>query len=123
MAEPTATSAGISLTVISIGVLGPLAGPYAVIAFASLAGALWPLQASETETLRSGAGLLIRCTLTAIILTAFIASLLERVFDFPARESLAPVALVIGALGNGWRPVFGSIGAALQAFIGKKGSE
>jgi len=122
MAEPS-TSAGFSLTVLSIALLGPLAGPYALIAFASLAGAMWPLSASTTETKLSGAWLLLRCTLTAIVLTAFLAGLIERQWGFPVNESLAPVALIIGALGNGWRPVFDAVGSAAGLLIGRFAGE
>lgn len=119
MAEPTATSAGVSLTVLSVALLGPTLGPYALIAFAALAGALWPLSASNTGTRLSGAWLLLRCTLTAILLTVFLASIIERLWGMPVNESLAPVALMIGAMGNGWRPVFGSLGDSLRALIGR----
>ena len=121
MSEPTAS--GISLTVIAVALLGPLAGPYALIAFASLAGALWPLSASATQTRADGAWLLLRCTLTAILLTVFIAQWLDKFLAIPASEALAPVALIIGAMGNGWRPVFGAIGAAISALIGKAGGQ
>lgn len=121
MAEPS-TSAGVSLTVIFVAFLGPMAGPYALIAFASLAGALWPLSASTTSTRIDGAWLLLRCTLMAIVLTVFLASWLERVWSIPASEALAPVALIIGALGNGWRPVFESLGELIRALIGKSGA-
>lgn len=119
--EPASTTAGVSLTVLAVALLGPLAGPYALIAFASLAGALWPLSASETTTRVAGAWLLFRCTLTALLLTVFLANIIQRTWGFPVGESLAPVALMIGALGNGWRPVFSALGAALGALIGKVG--
>lgn len=122
MAEPT-TTGGISLTVIFIATLGPLLGPYALIAFAALAGALWPLSAQTTATRAEGAWLLLRCTLTAIILTVFLSTLLYRLWGVPVNEALAPVSLLIGALGNGWRPVFDSIGAALGAAVGKIGGQ
>lgn len=96
-----------------------MAGPYALIVFASLAGALWPLSAAQTATRMAGAWLLLRCTLTAIVLTVFLASLVERSWGMPVNESLAPVALLIGALGNGWRPVFDALGLALQALLGR----
>lgn len=118
MAEPS-TSAGVSLTVLSVALLGPMAGPYALIAFASLAGAMWPLSASSTGTRMAGAWLLLRCTLTAILLTVFLANIIERRWGLPVSESLAPVALAIGALGNGWRPVFGALGEALRVIIGR----
>ena len=120
MADPTAAS-GISLTVIAVALLGPLAGPYALIVFSALAGALWPLSASATQTRIDGAWLLLRCTLTAILLTVFIAQGLDKFWEIPATEALAPVALIIGAMGNGWRPVFAAIGAAISAVIGKAG--
>ena len=121
MTEPT--SSGISLTVIFIALLGPLAGPYALIVFSALAGALWPLSAIPTPTRSDGAWLLFRCTVTAVLFTVFIAQALERFLQIPASEALAPVALIIGAMGNGWRPVFDAVGAALGALIGKLGSK
>ncbi len=121
MAEPTATSVGVSLTVISVTVLGPLIGPYALIAFAALAGALWPLSVAPTATRIDGAWLLLRCTLTAVLLTVFLASIIERLWGMPINESLAPVALMIGAMGNGWRPVFGSVADVLRSLLGRLG--
>lgn len=122
MAEPT-TSSAFGLTAVSVALLGPLAGPYALIAFAALSGAMWPLSAAETHTKLSGAWLLVRCTLTALLLTAFFAGLVERWAGVAPVESLAPVAFAIGALGNGWRPVFDAVGAALQALLGRAGSK
>lgn len=120
MAEPT-TSTGLGLTFISISLLGPLAGPYALIVFAALGGATWPLLADKTAGRSAGAWLLFRCTLTAVLLTVFIAQCLERLWSVPLNDSLAPVALLIGALGNGWQPVFGAAGAALSALISRLG--
>lgn len=122
MAEPS-TSAGVSLTVIFVALLGPMAGPYALIAFAALAGAMWPLSASATATRMDGAWLLLRCTLMAVVLTVFLSSGIERLWAIPANEALAPVALIIGALGNGWRPVFESLGEVINALIGRAGGK
>jgi hypothetical protein len=121
MAEPTSTTTAFGLTAVSVALLGPLAGPYALIAFAALSGAMWPLSAATTSTKMAGAWLLLRCTLTALILTAFLSGLLEQLFGIHAVESLAPVAFCIGALGNGWRPVFDALGAAITALVGRKG--
>lgn len=118
MPEPTSTS-GLSLAIVSIALFGPLAGPYALIVFASLAGALWPLSAATTLTRTAGAWLLMRCTLTAVALTVALSTFLQVHWQIPVGESLAPVAFVVGALGNGWRPVFDSLGVALQAIIGR----
>lgn len=122
MAEPTASTA-FGLTAISVALLGPMAGPYALIAFAALSGAMWPLSAAETTTKLSGAWLLLRCTVTALLLTAFLAGLLERWVGLQPVESLAPVAFAIGALGNGWRPVFDAVGSALSALLGRVGAK
>lgn len=122
MAEPS-TSAGVSLTVIFVALLGPMAGPYALIAFAALAGAMWPLSASTTATRLAGAWLLLRCTLMAIALTVFLASSIERLWGIPANEALAPIALIIGALGNGWRPVFEAMGEVIKALVERYGSK
>ena len=124
MAEPTSTSAtAFGLTALSVSLLGPLAGPYALIAFAALSGAMWPLSAAETTTKLAGAWLLLRCTLTALLLTAFLSGMLERWIGVQPVESLAPVAFAIGALGNGWRPVFDAVGAALSALLGRAGGK
>ena len=121
MAEPTATSASISLTMLSVALLGPLAGPYALIAFSALAGALWPLFADETASGRVGAWLLLRCMLTAIVLTTFIAGVAQTIWGIPETEMLAPVAFLISALGNGWRSVLEAFGAAVAALLGRFG--
>ncbi|WP_440105443.1 hypothetical protein [Acidovorax sp. BL-A-41-H1] len=120
MPEPTSTS-GISLAAVSIALLGPMAGPYALIVFAALAGALWPLSAADTMTRSAGAWLLLRCTLTAVVLTSALSLWLQKQWQIPANEALAPVAFAIGALGNGWRPVFEAAGAALQAVVSRAG--
>lgn len=120
MPEPTSTS-GISLAAVSIALLGPMAGPYALIVFAALAGALWPLSAADTMTRSAGAWLLLRCTLTAVVLTSALSLVLQNQWQIPANETLAPVAFAIGALGNGWRPVFEAVGSALQAALARAG--
>jgi len=120
MPEPTSTS-GISLAAVSIALLGPMAGPYALIVFAALAGALWPLSAADTMTRSAGAWLLLRCTLTAVVLTSALSLVLQNQWQIPANEALAPVAFAIGALGNGWRPVFEAVGSALQAVLARAG--
>lgn len=128
MAEPTATTAAsVSLTVIFVSLLGPLAGPYILIGLAALSGALWPLSAARTATKAQGAALLLRCTLTAIVLTSLLAGFAEKLWGIPVNEGLAPVALLIGAMGNGWRPLFanlsGRVGALVAGQGGKGGAE
>jgi hypothetical protein len=107
------------LATLAVALLGPFAGPYTLIVFCALAGALWPLSAAVTLTRAAGGWLLLRCTLTAVVLTSAISALLQKQWGIPLSEALAPVAFAIGALGNGWRPVFEAVGAALQAVLSR----
>ena len=122
MAEPS-TSAGVSLTFLAVALLGPMAGPYAVIVFSALAGSMWPLSSSQTLSRVAGASMVFRCTVTAVVLTGLLAALLEKAFGVRAVEWFGPVALLIGAMGNGWRPVFTAVGDALRTAIGKTGDK
>lgn len=120
MAEPTSTAAGgISLAALSVALLGPLAGPYALIVFAALAGALWPLSSAEPMTRKVGAWLLLRCTLTSVALTGALSGIVQAQWGVQALDAFAPVSFLIGALGNGWRPVFESVGKALGEAFGR----
>lgn len=114
MAEPASTS-GVSITVFLITLLGPFAGPYAVIVMASLLGAMWPLSVMPNMTRRSGALFLIRIVSTAVILTSAAAWYLETAYGLPAVHGMAVVAFFIGALGNGWAPVFSALRGGLTA--------
>ncbi len=122
MPEPTSTSAGLSLAAVAIALLGPMAGPYALIVATAMSGALWPLSVANTASRAAGAWLLLRCTLTAVALTSALAKLAEQQWQIPAIEFFAPVAFFIGAMGNGWRPVFDALALALQALSGRVGT-
>lgn len=123
MAEPASTS-GVTITVFLITLLGPFAGPYAVIVMASLLGAMWPLSVMPEMTRRSGALFLLRIVSTAVVLTTSAAWYLEQSYGFPAVHGMAVVAFFIGALGNGWAPVFsalrGGLTAAARGLAGSK---
>ena len=122
MAEPTVTTAsGISLTVLFVAILGPLAGPYVLIALSAVAGAMWPLSAARTESRLAGVWLLLRCTATALVLTSVLAGIVEKTWGLPVSEGLAPVALLIGAMGDGWRPVFASLASMFQGWVRQGG--
>ena len=123
MAEPTSTAGGVGLAALAIALLGPMAGPYALIVFAGLAGAMLPLSGSVTPTRLSGAWLLLRCTLTAVVFTGILATLIEQRWDVPRMELLAPVAFIVGAIGDGWRTVFAALGAALGAAIQRRAAD
>ena len=123
MAEPLSTTTGLSLTTLAIAILGPMAGPYSTILFAALAGSLWPLSSVDGLTRVAGAWLVLRCVLTAIVLTSTGAAVASSFYGVPPLELLSPVAFFLGALGNGWRPVFAAISGALAFAAGKIGGK
>ena len=109
MPEPATTSvtaASVSATVLFVSILGPQAGPWALIVVASIGGGLWPLSSAQTQSAREAIMLLLRCALLAIFATGGIARYLENTYDLPVSDGLALVALAIGAMGNGWRAFF-----------------
>lgn len=84
--------------------LASVIGPYAVIVVASLAGASWALSEETSTTTRGAVLFLLRCTLTAAVLTAGVTSVLEHYLFTPgqSRWLFAPIAFGIGWIGNDW---------------------
>ena len=122
MAEPTSSAVGISIAALAIALVGPLAGPYAVIVFSALAGSLWPLSTVETSTRAAGAWLVVRCTMTSVFMTGGAASYLHSAYGIQVTESIAPVAFILSALGNGWRTVIDSVSGILTSIAKRFGS-
>lgn len=119
MAEPSTST--LSIAALAIALLGPAAGPYALIVFASLAGALWPLSTMPTVTRLQGAAFLIRVVAASVVLTGSASYWVEATYQVPAVQSFAVVAFVIGAMGNGWRPMLAGLRNALINFITRFG--
>ena len=118
MATDPGSLSQISLTTIAIACLGPLAGPYAVIVFSALGGSLWPVLAATTNGSKVAGGvLLLRCLVTSVFLTGIIATCLARYYDLRTYELLSPVSFLIAAMGNGWKPVFDTLGSGLAGFF------
>jgi hypothetical protein len=117
MTEPTLPAA-VGIVAIGVALLGPMAGPYAVIVLAALAGALWALAQAPTATRAAGAMLLLRLVLTAVVMTSGVAWLLESQYDWPAHQMLAPVAFLIGMGGDRWRYVVDVIVKSVGRRIG-----
>lgn len=116
MNEPTTTSAGI--TALAVAILGPLAGEYAAIVFAALAGGFWPLSGSkDAMTTKQGAMFLLRIVLTASVLTGLLAWYIEKEFGIAARNVLAPVAFLIGMIGDGWRDIVRRVWGVIESRI------
>ena len=115
--EPT--SAGtIGITALFVALLGPFAGEYAVIVFAALAGAMWPLlRTKDTSSRRDGGWFLLKIVFTSVALTGGITYWIETNYGFPARFGAPVVAFAIGALGNGLDPVLQALGDGLSAMV------
>ena len=118
MAEPIqSTVAGVSLITLAVAVFGPQAGPYIVIVLGALGGGLWALSSATLETRMQGAWLMLRCLVTAIVLTAMIAGLLGPWLGIATLETYAAVAFCIGALGNKWIEIIDSIKTRMSNVI------
>lgn len=116
MPEPTSTSAGNGLAALAIAIAGPMAGPYALIVFAALAGALWPLSEDAAGTRRAGAWLMLRVVAMAVVFASLVAHLVQKYAGIDPDLALAPIAFAFGALGNGWRPVLAVFAGAVRAW-------
>ena len=118
MTEPTQTAvAGVSLVTLAVAFFGPQAGPYIVIILGSIGGGLWALSSAVLSSRMAGAWLMLRCVVTAVVLTALIAGWLGPVFGLPVTEAYAVVAFSIGALGNRWQDIIDSIKTRIQGVI------
>jgi len=111
----------VSLITLAVAVFGPQAGPYVVIVLGSIGGGLWALSSTKLDTRRQGAWLMLRCVVTAVVLTSLIAGVVGPWFGLPVTEVYAVVSFVIGMLGNRWQDVIESIKNRLQALISTAG--
>ena len=121
MSEPaSASSAGI--LALAVAICGPLAGEYAVIVLASLAGSLWALSARSAPGAAASALMLLRLVLTAVVLTGSATWWIEQRYGLPAHRIMAPVAFGIGAIGDRWRDAIRALWAnAAGRFSGSGG--
>jgi hypothetical protein len=103
MTEPTLPTAGVGIVTVAVALLGPMAGPYAVIVLSALAGALWALSAQATPNRIAGGLLVARLVLTAVVLAGGVAWIIDSQYHWPAHQTLAPVAFAIGMGGDRWR--------------------
>ena len=126
----------VSLITLAVAVFGPQAGPYVVIVLGSIGGGLWALsgtalvppieiapEAANRWRRRQGLWLMLRCVLTAIVLTSLIAGMVGPWFGMAVTEAYAFVAFGIGAMGNRWQDVIESVKNRLQALISTAGGK
>lgn len=106
MAEPTSTTATtVGLYSLFITLFGVAAGEYALIIFASLAGGIWAVGSIKTIDRKAAGRLLLKIVAMAIVLTGCAANFVEWKWGWPMKQALAPVAFIIGFLGNRWHPL------------------
>lgn len=113
MAEPT-TSTGAGLTAALIALLGPLAGEYAAILFASLAGAMWAMARRPASTRMDAALFLARVVGAAFVFASLLAWAATSMFGVPATHALAVAAFFVGAVGDRWQGVIGDLLARVR---------
>lgn len=118
MSEPSSVAQA-GLVAIAIALFGPLAGQYAVIVLAALAGALWALSEAKTRGVGS-AMLLVRLILTALVLAGAPTWWLEMHYDLPAHQILAPVAFLIAAVGDRWRSAISTLWSRAISSVDKE---
>ena len=124
MTEPVSPFvSGVSLITLAVALVGPQAGPYVVIVLGSIGGGLWALSSTALETRLAGAWLMLRCVVTAIVLTALISGIVGPWFGITVTEAYAVVAFIIGAMGNKWVEVIDTIKARLQSLISSSGGK
>lgn len=113
----------VSLMTLAVAVFGPQTGPYVVIVLGAIGGGMWALSNTTLETRRQGLWLMLKCVLTAVVLTAVIAGIVGPWFKIPVTEAYAIVSFSIGAIGDGWKDVFESVKSRLQALISNAGGK
>lgn len=116
--EAASENRGMSLLALFVTLAGSAAGPYLLIVAAALAGAMWPLSSMKVTSRLEGAKFLLRVVVTAVFLTGTAAYMLETKLGVPVGHSTAAAALAIGAMGNGWRPVFTAVRHFLVQLLG-----
>jgi len=108
---------------LAVALFGQQAGPYIVIMLGSIGGGLWALSSTKLDTRLQGVWLLARCMITAVALTAIIATMIGPWFGVTATEAYVVVAFVIGAMGNKWVEVIESIKDRLKTLISSAGGK
>lgn len=121
MAEPASSSAaaaGAASAAAAVAIVAPALGEYAVILFAALAGALWPLSGREGITRTQGALLVLRLVCTSVALTGALAWWVHRQWpDLPTTVVLAPLSFGMAALGDHWRELIAELWNRVRALV------
>lgn len=95
-------------------------GPYMLIIVMSTVGASWSLQRREKTTRLSALGFFLRVNGVAIGFTGLAAAIVTTYWPgLTERALLAPVALLIGAMGGNWSNFFQRFGELMLGLLGR----
>lgn len=132
MAEPAASTAAAAASAalattgavaLSVRYLGPEAGPYLLILACAVSGSLWPLSSEGSMTVGEAAGLVVRCSLFALLATHGLAQVVHAKLNVHPDDVLPFLALTIGAMGNTWRSLFAGLSGALARVLDRGGAQ
>ena len=118
MAEPSTTTFIVTGGVAAI--LGPILGPYTLIAFGAVAGSMLAMGRTPTATRSEAVKFVAVGVFIALAITGIFAWALEKYFSIPSNIALVPVAAIIGAGRNGLLSVIDSLLAAVASAGSKR---
>ena len=95
MTEPSTTT--FIITGAAAAALGPVLGPYALIAFSAAVGSLLALSRMATQTRLEGLRFVIIGMLISLVLTASVVWLVGHYTVIPGNVALMPIAFLLGA--------------------------
>jgi hypothetical protein len=123
MTDPTTTAAsvaGVTLVTIASTIVGPIYGPFVVMAAGGFIGSLISAGATETGSLRATLLYLARYTGAAVLVTGALAKFAEPWTGLPAVELLGPAAFGVGLLGERWRSLPAMLVGWVERFLGRQ---
>ena len=110
--------------ILATSIFGPtvatVIGPYLLIIFAAITGATWSLGRRDSSGKVSAFFYFLRIVFTAVLLTVLIAQMVASYLPQPQEKSLiAPVALIIGIIGDDWLKLFSWLLVVSKKFADK----
>jgi len=96
MSDPANVSIATGLVALATAMMGPLAGPYAIVLVASSAGAFIAASETRTKTRYEVMVFVLRGAAFAVAFAALLAEWAERHFGWPSHSMLAAASVGIG---------------------------
>lgn len=102
--------------------LAEIIGPYAVIVMAASTGAAWSLGRQDSTTRLGAVAYMVKINLTALLLTVGAAEFVGWMWPSFAGHKwiLAPIALLVGAIGNEWPVVVRWLSSRVAALVDRR---